>query len=158
MCLCLVAQKTKEKQRMLGGISGLKIFRVSIQLVRQHFEELRKIASRVLENRDPYQKQTRLGSVKVSHRSRVFKTRVLCKKNFTYSSVFKPYSDVFKPYSDVLKPYSGVFLQFMQIESLKLDFHIDFFLTSLSNRELKTRVLSQNSSFKHSRCQFSILF
>ena len=70
------------------------------------------------------------------HRSRVFKTRVLCKKkNFTYSGVFKPYSDilklysgiflpkkickyqvwepysgVFKPYSDVLKPYSGVFL------------------------------------------------
>ena len=69
-------------------------------------------------------------------RSRVFKTRVLCKNNFTYSSVFKPYSDVlklysgvflqkknfvsikfrepysgvFKPYSDVLKPYSGVFL------------------------------------------------
>ena len=38
------------------------------------------------------------------HRSRVFKTRVLCKKNFTYSGVFKPYSDV-------LKLYSGVFLQ-----------------------------------------------
>ena len=72
------------------------------------------------------------------------------KKIFTYSGVFNPYSDVlepysdvflqkilstrfrepysgvFKPYSDVLKPYSGVFLQ-MQIESLKLDFHIDFF-------------------------------
>ena len=79
--------------------------------------------------------------MKVSHRSRVFKTRVLCKKNFTYSSVFKPYSDVFKPYSDVLKPYSGVFLQFMQIESLKLDFHINFFLNSLSNRDLKTRFL-----------------
>ena len=105
--------------------------------------------------------------MKVPHRSRVFKTRVLCKKNFTYSSVFKPYSDVlkiysdvflkiffvsnrfrgpysgvFKPYSDVLKPYNGVFLQFMEIESLKLDFHIDFFLTSLSNRDLKSRVLS----------------
>ena len=70
------------------------------------------------------------------HRSRVFKTRVLCKNNFTYSGVFKPYSDilkpysgvflqnffistrfrepysdVFKPYSDVLKPYCSVFLQ-----------------------------------------------
>ena len=37
-------------------------------------------------------------------RSRVFKTRVLSKKNFTYSGVFKPYSDV-------LMSYSGVFLQ-----------------------------------------------
>ena len=98
--------------------------------------------------------------MKVPHRSRVFKTRVLCKKNFTYSSVFKPYSDVLKiysdvflkiffvsnrfrgPYSGVFKPYSGVFLKFMKIESLKLDFHIDFFLNSLSNRDLKTRVLS----------------
>ena len=56
----------------------------------------------------------------MSHRSRVFKTQVLCKKNFTYS-------DVFKPYSDVLKPYSGIFMQFVEIESLKLDFHVDFF-------------------------------
>ena len=86
------------------------------------------------------------------HRSRVFKTRVSCKKNFPYSGVFKLYSDilkpysgvflqfffistrfrefysgVFKPYSDVLKPYSGVFLQFMEIEYLKLDFYVDFF-------------------------------
>ena len=86
------------------------------------------------------------------HRSRVFNTRVLSKKNFTYSGVFKPYSDVlipysgvflqkkfykyrfmesysgvFKPYSDVLCPYSGVFIQFMKIESLKLDFQLDFF-------------------------------
>ena len=104
------------------------------------------------------------------HRSRVFKTRVLCKKNFTYSGVFKPYSDVlksysgiflqknfistrfrepysdvFKPYSDVLKPYSGIFLQFMEIESLKLDFHMDIFphhTHPLTNRDLKTRVLS----------------
>ena len=78
------------------------------------------------------------------------------KKKFTYSSVFKPYSDVlkpysgvflqkifisirfrepysgvFKPYSDVLKPYSNVFLQFMEIESLKLDFHVDFFLLQI---------------------------
>ena len=69
-------------------------------------------------------------------------------KKFTYSGVFKPYSDVLKPYSDVflkkilstrfrepysgvfnpysdiLKLYSGVFLQFMEIESLKLDFHV----------------------------------
>ena len=85
-------------------------------------------------------------------RSRVFKTRVSCKKLFSYSGVFKPYSDIlklysgvflqnffintkfkgpysglFKPYSDVLKPYSGVFLQFMEIESLKLDFQVDFF-------------------------------
>ena len=42
------------------------------------------------------------------HRSRVFKTRVPCKKNF-------PYSGVFKPYSDVLKPYSGVFLQIFSL-------------------------------------------
>ena len=67
------------------------------------------------------------------HRSRVFKTRVLCKKNFPYSGVFnsysdvlkpysgvflqkfykyKPYSGVFKPYSDVLKPYSNVFCNY----------------------------------------------
>ena len=74
------------------------------------------------------------------------------KKNFTYSGVFKPYSDVlkpysdvflqkkilstrfmepysgvFKPYSNVLKPYSSAFLQFMEIKSLKLDFHVVFF-------------------------------
>ena len=105
------------------------------------------------------------------HRSRVFKTRVSCKKKFPYSGVFKPYSDVlkpysgiflqifffistrfkepysgvFKPYSDVLKPYSGVFLQFMEIESLKLDFYVDFFphhTHPLTNQDLKTRVLS----------------
>ena len=103
------------------------------------------------------------------HRSQVFKTRVLCKKNFTYSGIFKPYSDVlksysevflqkkilrtrfrepysgiFKPYSDVLKPYSGVFLQFMEIESLKLDFHVNFFLT-LNQFSYKSRL--KNSSF-----------
>ena len=106
------------------------------------------------------------------HKSRVFKTRVLCKKNFTYSGVFKPYSDVlkpynggfrpkkkknykyqvwepysgvFKPYSNVFKSYNGVFLQFLEIESLKLDFHVDFFphrTHPLTNRDLKTRVLS----------------
>ena len=108
------------------------------------------------------------------HRSRVFKTRVLCKKNFTYSGVFKPYSDVlkpysgvflpkkkyiyiykyqvwepysdvFKPYNDVLKPYNDVFLQFIEIESLKLDFHVDSFphhIHPLTNRDVKTRVLS----------------
>ena len=112
------------------------------------------------------------------------KTRVPCKKNFAYSGVFKSYSDVlkfysgvflqknfykwslhtrfrefysgiFKPYSDILKPYSGVFLQFMEFESLKLDFHVDFFphqTHPLTNRDLKTRVLSWNSSFRHSRC------
>ena len=86
------------------------------------------------------------------HRSRVFKTRVSCKKKLTYSGVFKSYSDVlkpysdvflkkkiykyrfkefysgvFKPYSDVLQTYSGDFIQFMEIESLKLDFQLDFF-------------------------------
>ena len=85
-------------------------------------------------------------------------------KKFTYSGVFKPYSDVLKPYSgvflqkkickywepysDVLKPYNSVFLQFMEIEFLKLDFHVDFFphhTHSLTNRDLKTRVLSWNS-------------
>ena len=81
---------------------------------------------------------TCFANVKMPHRSLVFKTRVLCKKKFIYSGVFKPYSDVFKP-------YSGVFLQFMKIESLKLDFHADFFqhrTHPLTNRDLKTRVLS----------------
>ena len=92
----------------------------------------------------------------------------LFKKNFTYSGVFKPYSDVlkpysdvflkkilstrirepysgvFKPYSDVLNPYSGVFLQFMEIESLKLDFCVNFFL-SLNQSSYKSRL--KNSSF-----------
>ena len=105
-------------------------------------------------------------------RSRVFKTRVLCKKNFTYSGVFKPYNDVLKPYSGVflqknfistkfrepysgvIKPYSGVVLQFIEIECLKLDFHVDFFphyTYPLTDRNLKTQVLSWNSSFRHSR-------
>ena len=93
------------------------------------------------------------------------------KKNFTYSGVFKSYSDVLKPYSgvflpkkksfistrfrepysgvfksynDVLKPYSGVFLQFMKIESLKLNFHVDFFPT-LNQSSYKSRL--KNSSF-----------
>ena len=72
-------------------------------------------------------------------------------KNFTYSDVFKPFSDVlnpysgvflknfltyrfmesysgvFNPYSDVLQTYSGVFIQFMETESLKLDFQLNFF-------------------------------
>ena len=39
----------------------------------------------------------------------------------------QPYSGVFKPYSDVLNSYSGVFLQFMEIEFLKLNFDVDFF-------------------------------
>ena len=98
------------------------------------------------------------------------RSRVLCKKKFTYSGIFKPYSDVLKPYngvflqkkfisvwepySDVFKPHSGVFLKFMEIESLKLDFHVDFFphhTHPLTNQDLKTRVLSWNSSFRHSR-------
>ena len=116
--------------------------------------------------------------MKIPHRSRVFKTRVLCKKNFTYSGVFKPYSDilklysgvflpkknckyqvwepyssVFKPYSGVLKPYSSVFMQFMEIKSLKLDFHVDFLQRQtypLTNRDLKTWVLdTRDASFKH---------
>ena len=41
-------------------------------------------------------------------------------------------------------------MKFMEIESLELDFHIDFFLTSLSNRDLKTRVLNtRDASFQH---------
>ena len=87
------------------------------------------------------------------------------KKNFTYSGVFKsysdvlkpysdvflqkilsirfrePYSGVFKPYSDVFKPYSGVFLQFM--ESLKLDFCINFFLI-LNQSSYKSRLKNSN--------------
>ena len=54
------------------------------------------------------------------------------------------YSGVFKPYSDVLYPYSGVFIQFMEIESLKLDFDVDFFLT-LNQSFYKSRL--KNSSF-----------
>ena len=46
----------------------------------------------------------------MAHRSRVFKTRVSCKKIF-------PYSGVFKLYSDVLNPYSGVFLQIFFVKS-----------------------------------------
>ena len=118
--------------------------------------------------------KTRVVNVKMSHRSWVFKTRVLWKKNFTYSGIFKPYSDVLKPYSGVflqkkiykyqvwepysgilkpysgvLKPYSDVFLQFMEIESLKLNFHVNFFSTSHPS-SYKSRL--KNSSFKHSRC------
>ena len=55
------------------------------------------------------------------------------------------YSDVFKPYSDVLQTYSDVFIQFMEIESLKLDFQLNFFprqTNPLTNQDLKTRVLS----------------
>ena len=105
--------------------------------------------------------KTRVASVKMPHRSRVFKTRVSCKKIFTYSGVFKPYSNVLKPYSDVFlqkilstrfrepysdvfKPYSGVFLQFMELESLKLNFDVDFFLT-LNQSSYKSRL--KNSSF-----------
>ena len=54
------------------------------------------------------------------------------------------YSGVFKPYSEVLKPYSGIFMQFMEIESLKLDFHMDFFSTSHPS-SYKSRL--KNSSF-----------
>ena len=87
------------------------------------------------------------------HRFRVFKIRVSYKKNFHYSGVFESYidvlkfysgvflqfffflsirfrelySNVFKLYSNVFKPYSSIFLQFMKIESLKLDFHMNFF-------------------------------
>ena len=80
------------------------------------------------------------------------------KKKFKWSPHIRfrePYSGVFNPYSDVFKPYSSVFLQFMEIESLKLDFHMDFFphqTHPLTNWDLKTRVLSWNSSFRHSRC------
>ena len=107
------------------------------------------------------------------------KLEFYAKKNVTYSGVFKPFSDVLKPYSgiflqkkfykyqvwepysgvfksysDILRPYSGVFMQFMEIKFLKLDFHVDFFphhTHLLTNRDLKTRVLSWNLSFKYSR-------
>ena len=101
--------------------------------------------------------------MKKPYRSRVFKIRVSCKKNFTYSGVFKPYSDVLKPYngvflqkkkfigtrfrepySGILKSYSGVFLQFMEIKSLKLDFYMDFFSAS-DPSSYKLRL--KNSSF-----------
>ena len=58
-------------------------------------------------------------------------------KNFTYSGVFKPYSNILKPYNDI-------FLQFIEIEYLKLDFYVDFFphqTHSVTNRDLKTWVL-----------------
>ena len=50
----------------------------------------------------------------------------------------------FKPYSDVLKPYSNVFMQFMNIKSLKLDFHVNFFLP-MNPSFYKSRL--KNSSF-----------
>ena len=44
-------------------------------------------------------------------------------------------------------------MQFMEIESLKLDFHVDFFphhTHPLTNRDLKTRVLdTRDISFQH---------
>ena len=77
-------------------------------------------------------------------------------QNFFYKYRFKEsYSGIFKSYSDVLVTYSGVFIQFMEIESLKLDFQLDFFplyRNPHTNRDLKTRFLSWNSSFRHSRC------
>ena len=42
-----------------------------------------------------------------------------CKKKFISTRFGSPIV--------VLKPYSSIFLQFMEIESLKLDFHVDFF-------------------------------
>ena len=51
----------------------------------------------------------------------------LQKKKIYKYQVWEPYSGVFKPYSDVLCPYSGVLIQFMKIESLRLDFQLDFF-------------------------------
>ena len=68
---------------------------------------------------------------------------VFLQKKILTTRFGEPYSDVFKPYSDVLKPYSGVFLQFMELESLKLDFHVDFFLT-LNQSSNKSRL--KNSS------------
>ena len=56
----------------------------------------------------------------------------------------EPYNGVLKPYSDVLKLYSGIFLQFMEIEFLKLDFHVDFF-SVLDPSSYKSRL--KNSSF-----------
>ena len=67
-----------------------------------------------------------------------------CKKKICKYQVWEPYSNVFKPYNDVFKSYSGVFMQFMEIESLKLDFHVDFFLT-LNQSSYKSRL--KNSSF-----------
>ena len=64
------------------------------------------------------------------------------KKKFVSVRFRGPYSGVSKPYSDVLKSYSEVFL--MEIESLKLDFHIDFFLT-LNHFSFKSRL--KNLSF-----------
>ena len=75
------------------------------------------------------------------------------KKKFISTRLREPHSGIFKLYNDVLKPYSGGFLQFMEIESLKLDFHVDFFshqTHSLTNRDLKTRVLdTRDASFQH---------
>ena len=48
------------------------------------------------------------------------------------------------PIVTFFKPYNDVFLQFMEIESLKLDFYIDFFLT-LYHFSFKSRL--KNSSF-----------
>ena len=43
----------------------------------------------------------------------------------------------------------------VELEILKLKFYVDFFphqMPLLTNRDLETRVLSWNSSFRHSRC------
>ena len=119
-------------------------------------------------------RKTRFANVKMPHRSRVFKTRVLCKKKISpilaFSSLTVTFLNPIAAFSCkkkfistrfgspivvflspivVLKPYSSIFLQFMEIESLKLDFHIDFFLP-LNQSSYKSRL--KNSSFRHSRC------
>ena len=49
-----------------------------------------------------------------------------CKKKFISTRFGSPIVVFLSPIV-VLKPYSSIFLQFMEIESLKLDFHVDFF-------------------------------
>ena len=108
---------------------------------------------------------TCFASVKMPQRSQVFKTRVLCKKNFTYSGVFKLYSDVLKsysgiflqknfistrfrePYSGIFRPYSDVFFAIYGNRVFKTRFSCKFFSRHthpLTNRDLKTQILPWN--------------
>ena len=118
--------------------------------------------------------------LKTRFRSRVFKTRVSCKKNLTYSGVFKTYSDVLKPYSDVFlqKKFfisTGLRSPIVAFLSPIVTFYrpIAAFFAIYENRVSKTRFSAQfffsksrlknsssiwNSSFRYSRCYFSKLF
>ena len=63
------------------------------------------------------------------------------------------YSSVFEPYSDVLYPYSGVFIN----ENRVFETRFSAWFFQFTNRDLKTRFLSSNSSFRLTKF-FNICF